>query len=55
VNDADFDLMARQTETDARLKALQSEIERLAIDNHVLRQEVERLTLRLKPGQEVLR
>ena len=55
MNDADFDLLKRQAETEARLKTLQSEIERLAIVNTVLRQEVERLTLRLKPGQEVLR
>lgn len=44
-----------QAQQEQRLKALQAEIERLAIDNHILRQEVERLTLRLKPGQETLR
>ena len=45
---ADLDLLTKQIETDTRLKALQAEIERLAIDNHILRQEVERLTLKLK-------
>ena len=55
MNEADFDLLERQAQQEQRLKALQAEIERLAIDNHILRQEVERLTLRLKPGQETLR
>ena len=55
MNQADFDLLERQAQQEQRLKALQAEIERLAIDNHILRQEVERLTLRLKPGQETLR
>jgi len=55
VNMADLDLLTKQIETDVRLKALQAEIERLAIDNHILRQEVERLTLKLKPGAETLR
>ena len=55
MNQADIDLLERQAQQEQRLKALQAEIERLAIDNHILRQEVERLTLKLKPGQETLR
>ena len=55
MNAADFDLLERQAQQEQRIKTLQAEIERLAIDNHILRQEIERLTLQLKPSQETLR
>jgi regulator of replication initiation timing len=55
MNEADFDLLDRVPSLEARLRALQAELERVVIDNHLLRQEVERLTLKLKPGQETLR
>jgi cell division protein FtsB len=55
MNQADFDLLERQAQQEQRIQALQAELERVVIDNHLLRQEVERLTLKLKPGQETLR
>ena len=43
MNQADFDLLERMTAQDARIRALQAEIERLSVDNHYLRQELERI------------
>jgi len=43
MNQADFDLLERMTNMDARLRALQAELERVVIDNHLLREENERL------------
>jgi regulator of replication initiation timing len=43
VNAADFDLLNRISIVDAQLKALQAELERVIIDNHLLREENERL------------
>jgi hypothetical protein len=55
MNAADFDLLKKQVDTEKLIKELFAELERVVIDNHLLRQEVERLTLKLKPGQETLR
>ena len=68
MNEADFDLMVRQAETDlprhivwlenkirtlmTEIRALESDVERLGVDTHYLRQENEQLR-RGKP--EVLR
>ena len=41
MNAADFDLLNRMASVDAQLKALQAELERVIIDNHVLREENE--------------
>jgi regulator of replication initiation timing len=41
MNEADFDLLDRMATMDARLKALQAELERVVIDNHFLREENE--------------
>ena len=41
MNEADFDLLPRMANMDARLKALQAELERVVIDNHLLREENE--------------
>ena len=41
MNQADFDLLDRVAHLDARLKALQAELERVIIDNHFLREENE--------------
>ena len=43
MNQADIDLLERMTAQDARIRALQAEIERLSVDNHYLRQELERI------------
>jgi regulator of replication initiation timing len=43
MNAADFDLLNRISIVDAQLKALQAELERVIIDNHLLREENERL------------
>ena len=43
MNQADFDLLDRMASMDARLRALQAELERVVIDNHLLREENERL------------
>jgi len=43
MNQADFDLLNRISIVDAQLKALQAELERVIIDNHLLREENERL------------
>jgi len=43
VNAADFDLLNRISIVDVQLKALQAELERVIIDNHLLREENERL------------
>ena len=43
VNDADFAMLNRVADMDARLRALRSELERVLIDNHLLREENERL------------
>jgi hypothetical protein len=41
MNDADFDLLDRVPSLEARLRALQAELERAVIDNHFLREENE--------------
>jgi len=41
VNAADFDLLDRAPSLEARLRALQAELERVIIDNHFLREENE--------------
>lgn len=41
MNAADFDLLDRVAHLDARIKALQAELERVIIDNHFLREENE--------------
>ena len=41
MNEADFDLMTRQADTETRLKALQAELERVIVDNYFLREENE--------------
>ena len=41
MNAADFDLLNRIASVDAQLKALQAELERVIIDNHLLREENE--------------
>ena len=43
MNAADFDLLERQAQQEQQIKALQAEIERLSVDNHYLRQEIERI------------
>jgi regulator of replication initiation timing len=43
MNAADFDLLNSISIVDAQLKALQAELERVIIDNHLLREENERL------------
>ena len=43
MNAADFDLLNRISIVDAQIKALQAELERVIIDNHLLREENERL------------
>lgn len=43
MNAADFDLLERQAQQEQRIKALQAEIERLSVDNHYLRMEIERI------------
>jgi len=43
MNEADFDLLDRVPSMEARLRALQAELERVVIDNHLLREENERL------------
>lgn len=51
MNDADFDLLDRMASMDARLRALQAELERVVIDNHLLREENERLR-RQRPEEQ---
>jgi regulator of replication initiation timing len=41
MNQADFDLLDRAPSLEARLRALQAELERVIIDNHFLREENE--------------
>ena len=41
MNEADFDLLDRAPSLEARLRALQAELERVVIDNHLLREENE--------------
>jgi regulator of replication initiation timing len=41
MNEADFDLLDRVPSLEARLRALQAELERVIIDNHFLREENE--------------
>ena len=54
MNDADFDLLDRMANMEARLRTLQAELERVVIDNHFLREENEVLRRNVhKP--EVLR
>lgn len=43
MNQADIDLLERMTTQEAKIRTLQAEIERLAVDNHYLRQELERI------------
>lgn len=43
MNDADFEMLNRVADMDARLRALRSELERVLIDNYLLREENERL------------
>ncbi len=43
MNDADFAMLDRVADMDARLRALRSELERVLIDNYLLREENERL------------
>lgn len=43
MNDADFAMLNRVADMDARLRALRAELERVVIDNHLLREENERL------------
>jgi cell division protein FtsB len=50
VNLADIDLLEKHIHRDDRIAALESEVERLALDNHILRQEIERL--QRKPENE---
>lgn len=51
MNDADFALLDRMASMDARLRALQAELERVVIDNHLLREENERLR-RQRPEEQ---
>ena len=51
MNQADFDLLDRMARMDARLRALQAELERVVIDNHLLREENERLR-RQRPEEQ---
>ena len=51
MNDADFDLLDRMASMDARLRALRAELERVLIDNHLLREENERLR-RQRPEEQ---
>ena len=51
MNQADFDLLDRMASMDARLRALQAELERVVIDNHLLREENERLR-RSRPEEQ---
>ena len=51
MNQADFDLLDRMASMDARLRALQAELERVLIDNHLLREENERLR-RQRPEEQ---
>ena len=41
MNEADFDLLDGVPSLEARLRALQAELERVVIDNHLLREENE--------------
>lgn len=43
MNLADIELIEKQIYRDDRIAALEAEVERLALDNHILRQEIERL------------
>lgn len=51
MNQADFDLLERMSNMDSRLRALQAELERVVIDNHLLREENERLR-RSRPEEQ---
>ena len=51
MNQADFDLLDRMASMDSRLRALQAELERVVIDNHLLREENERLR-RQRPEEQ---
>ena len=51
MNQADFELLDRMASMDARLRALQAELERVVIDNHLLREENERLR-RQRPEEQ---
>jgi regulator of replication initiation timing len=51
MNEADFDLLDRVPSMEARLRALQAELERVVIDNHLLREENERLR-RSRPEEQ---
>ena len=51
MNDADFAMLERMASMDARLRALQAELERVVIDNHLLREENERLR-RQRPEEQ---
>lgn len=51
MNQADFDLLDRMASMDAMLRALQAELERVVIDNHLLREENERLR-RQRPEEQ---
>ena len=51
MNQADIDLLERMTAQDARIRALQAELERVVIDNHLLREENERLR-RQRPEEQ---
>ena len=51
MNQADFDLLERMRIMGARLRALQAELERVVIDNHLLREENERLR-RQRPEEQ---
>lgn len=51
MNQADFDLLDRVPNMEARLRALQAELERVVIDNHLLREENERLR-RQRPEEQ---
>ena len=51
MNQADFDLLDRMASMDARRRALQAELERVVIDNHLLREENERLR-RQRPEEQ---
>ena len=51
MNDADFAMLERMADTDAKLRALRAELERVLIDNHLLREENERLR-RQRPEEQ---
>ncbi len=51
MNQADIDLLERMGNMDSRLRALQAELERVVIDNHLLREENERLR-RQRPEEQ---